>query len=76
MKSCDRNDETIWSHDWTKIEFGIIKRLFPFEIPRGDVDSLVILVIDCCGREGSWGGGELLSHAKRGGGDTPYISKI
>jgi hypothetical protein len=44
MKSCDKNDETIWSHDWTKIEFGIIKRLFPFEIPSGDVDSLVILV--------------------------------
>jgi hypothetical protein len=45
MKSCDQNDETIWSHDWTKIEFGIIKRLVPFEILSGDVDSLVIFVI-------------------------------
>ncbi len=21
IKSCDQNDETIWSHDFTKIEF-------------------------------------------------------
>jgi hypothetical protein len=31
--------------NWTKIEFGIIKGLFPFEIPSGDVDTLVIFVI-------------------------------
>jgi hypothetical protein len=49
MKSCDQDDETIWSYDWTKIEFGIIKCLFPFEIPGGDV---VVFVINnrenCC----------------------------
>ena len=44
-KSCDQNDGTIWSHDLTKIEFWIIKRLIAFEIFCGDVDSLVIFVI-------------------------------
>ncbi len=37
-KSCDQNDETVSSHDLTKIEIA-------FEICCGDVDSLVIFVI-------------------------------
>ncbi len=41
IKSCDQNDETIWSHDLTKIQFRIIKRLIAFEISCGDVDSHV-----------------------------------
>ena len=45
MKSCDQNDETFWSHDYTKFKFRSIKRLAAFAIPVGDVDSLVILVI-------------------------------
>ena len=45
IKSCDQNDETIWSHDLTRIQFRIIKRLIAFEISCGDVDSLVIFVI-------------------------------
>ena len=40
-KSCDQNDETFWSHDLTKIEIA-------FEISCGDVDSLVIFVIEYC----------------------------
>ena len=46
MKSCDQNDETFWSHDYTKFKFRSIKRLAAFAIPVSDVDSLVILVIN------------------------------
>ena len=46
IKSCDQNDEAFWSHDYTKFKFRSIKRLAAFAIPAGDVDSLVILVIN------------------------------
>ncbi len=45
-KSCDQNDETFWSHDLTKIEIA-------FEISCGDVDSLVIFVINAGKRQRS-----------------------